>query len=118
MIKFYLKLLIVGFCFMSCSSTTIEEEMVDETPAAKITYNQNVKTIIDNSCATSGCHSGTNPTGGLLLTTYTNVKGGVEDYGLINRMNNNSNPMPVTGLLDQATRTIMDQWVADGLLEN
>jgi len=115
-------LTVFGVLLISCSSTTIEEDMVgdddlgDETTL--VTYDKDAKSIINNNCATSSCHGNTSaPSGGLLLTTYTLVKGAVENNGLVERMNSSTNPMPASGLLDQETRAIIDQWVIDGLLE-
>ncbi|OSY89059.1 hypothetical protein WH52_03360 [Tenacibaculum holothuriorum] len=85
---------------------------------AKTTYVANVKTIIDNSCATASCHDATNPTAGLPLTNYTQVKNAAQNGNLIARMNSTANPMPQSGLLPTATRAIIDKWKTDGFLEN
>jgi hypothetical protein len=112
----------LGLFLISCSSS--EPEIVDQidpidpTPVAKTTYNKNVKTIIDNSCATSACHDSTNPANGLRLTNYSEVKNAASSGNLITRMNSSSNPMPASGRLTTTTLAIIDKWKADGFLEN
>lgn len=109
--------------FVSCSTSEIvEEEEGNPTnpggPVSKTTYTKDVQNIISSSCATTNCHDSTNPTAGLSLTNYTQIKNAAENGNLIGRMNSASNPMPPTGRLPQSTRTIIDQWKADGFLEN
>lgn len=86
-------------------------------PSDKITYEGNIKAIINNNCIS--CH-GNPPTNSapMSLTTYALVKNAVETRGLIDRINSTTNPMPQTGLMSQANRNLIQQWVDDGLLEN
>lgn len=112
-------LIVFGSFLMSCSSTEIAEAVIDVDPDAEaITYNKDVQSIINNSCATTACHGSATPPAGLSLNTFAQVESAVENRGLVSRINNSSNPMPPTGMLPQATRLIIDQWVADGLLED
>ena len=87
------------------------------TPTTKVTYNANVKSIMTNNCIS--CH-GTTPTNSapMSLTTYAQVKSAVETRGLISRINDPVNPMPQSGLMSQANRTIIQNWVDGGMLEN
>ncbi|MGK0252923.1 MAG: putative membrane protein [Mariniflexile sp.] len=86
-------------------------------PTGKITYNGNVKSIINSNC--TSCH-GNPPTNSapMSLTTYTEVRNAVNNRGLITRINNANNPMPQTGLMSQNNRDLIQKWVDDGLLEN
>ncbi len=112
-------LLVLSISIMSCSSSEVSnEDPVVVDPTAKVTYEKDVKNIINNSCAVSGCHTGSNPPAGILLNTYNQVRSQAENGNLIGRINNGSNPMPPTGLLPGSTRSIIDQWKADGFLEN
>jgi hypothetical protein len=52
------------------------------------------------------------------LTTYSEVKSAVQNRGLINSINNATNPMPQSGLMSQTNRESVQKWVDDGLLEN
>ena len=89
----------------------------DPTPTTKVTYNANIKSIIDNRCIS--CHSSP-PTSGapFSLTTYTQVKNNVS--GIINRINSSSNPMPPppASALSSTQKELIQKWQDDGLLEN
>ncbi|CAM1342558.1 hypothetical protein [Tenacibaculum amylolyticum] len=112
-------LLCISFSIFSCSTSEVPaEEEPTPNPTEKITYEKDVKNIINNSCATAACHDNTNPTAGLSLTTYVQVRAAAENGNLFGRINNASNPMPPTGLLPTSNRNIIDQWRTDGYLEN
>jgi hypothetical protein len=96
----------------SCSTSTIEEVVITET----ITYTGSVRTIVSNNCLP--CHGGTNPSGGLNLETYAGVRNAAENGNLINRINSASSPMPQSGLMAPALIATIEQWAADGYLEN
>lgn len=116
-------LLILGLSFSvfltSCSSDDDSSPAPnpDPNPTAKVTYNGNIKTLVDNSCATSACHDAVNPTGGLPLTNYTQVKGAAETGNLFLRVNNNSMP-PNSGGLSSTNKQLLEKWKNDGYLEN
>lgn len=103
----------VSLAFFSCSTTEIP---VAPEVTEKITYTKNVKSIVDNSCATSGCHSAVNPAAGLNLTTYTQVRNSAENGNFHARIN--AGTMPPSGALPSATTAIINKWQADGYLEN
>ncbi|MEN3324357.1 cytochrome c [Mariniflexile soesokkakense] len=86
-------------------------------PSGKVTYNANIKSIMNAHC--TSCH-GNPPTNSapMSLTTYSQVKSAVETRGLISRINSTNNPMPQSGLMSQNNRDLIQQWVDDGLLEN
>ncbi|QHI36246.1 hypothetical protein IMCC3317_16050 [Kordia antarctica] len=104
--------------FYNCTTNTIDEGDVADLPpiVETITYDDDVEAIITTNCIS--CHSGPNANAGLQLTSYLNVKAAAEQGNLLNRINNATNPMPQSGLLPPETRQIIDQWVADGYLEN
>ncbi len=108
--------LILATFMLSCSSTEIPAFEPDLT--TMITYEKDVKNIISNSCATVACHDAVSPAAGLPLTNFTQIKNAAENGNLVDRMNSSSNPMPPAGLLPAATRNIINQWKADGFLEN
>lgn len=112
-------LLALSISIMSCSSSEVSnEDPVVIDPTTKVTYEKDVKNIINNSCAVSGCHTGSSPAAGIAFNTYNQVRSQAENGNLIGRINSGSNPMPPTGLLPTSTRSIIDQWKADGFLEN
>ncbi|MFY7670340.1 hypothetical protein ACOSP6_04575 [Tenacibaculum sp. MEBiC06402] len=112
-------LVLASILAVSCSSSEVSnDDPVVIDPTQKITYEKDVKNIINNSCAVSGCHTGSNPPAGVLLNTYNQVRSQAENGNLIGRINSSSNPMPPSGQLPSSTRSIIDQWKADGFLEN
>lgn len=112
-------LFVLAFLIANCTSSEVaNDDPVVIDPTQKVTYEKDVKNIINNSCAVSGCHIGSNPPAGILLSTYNQVRSQAENGNLIARMNNSSNPMPPTGILPSSTRSVIDQWKADGFLEN
>ncbi|CAM1365108.1 hypothetical protein [Tenacibaculum xiamenense] len=111
--------LLMSIFLLSCSSAEISDPDTTpvDPPSEKTTYEKDVKTLINNSCATSACHDSDNPQAGLPLTNYTQVRNAAENGNLINRINSSSNPMPPTGQ-NSTIITIINQWKNDGYLEN
>jgi len=110
---------LAALALMSCDSHTYEEigeEIIIEGP---VTYNANVKSIIDNNCVV--CHSPEGSASFRPFTTYAEVKAGVEEAGLLDRIqlqNGEPGVMPSTGRMPQSNIDVILQWNADGLLEN
>ncbi|WP_442267715.1 hypothetical protein ACSIGC_08630 [Tenacibaculum sp. ZS6-P6] len=101
----------------SCSTSEVPSDETPIDPVEKITYEKDVKGIINSSCATTNCHDAVNPTAGLALTNFNNVRNAAENGNLFGRINNSASPMPPSGLLPSSTRNIISQWRADGYLE-
>ncbi|HMP30255.1 MAG TPA: hypothetical protein PKD85_11690, partial [Saprospiraceae bacterium] len=61
------------FLITSCSKP---QEVVDcsTVVSTQNTYTNAIKSIIDGSCATSGCHTQNSRAGGIALNTYATVK--------------------------------------------
>lgn len=104
---------------LGCTNDSTSDLINDE-PIDVVTYNENVKTIINNNCLV--CHGAT-PTNGapMSLTTYENVKSAVQTRGLIDRI---SRPQGAAGMmpnggtrLPQNQIDIIVQWNAQGLQE-
>ena len=112
---------IVTVCFIQLSCTNVsEDDLIDATPLPlKVTYIDNVKSIIDNNCIS--CHNNP-PTNGapISLLLYENVKDAVQNRNLIGRISGDvpGGLMPVGGpKLPQNLIDIIIQWETDGLLE-
>ena len=104
------------FIFMSCASGSDDdgEVMNPPPPNNDVTYNANVKSIIDSNC--TGCHG--NPTTNnapMSLTTYAEVKSAVETRNLITRIENGT--MPPVGNLSASQIQAIKDWQAGGFLE-
>jgi PBP1b-binding outer membrane lipoprotein LpoB len=89
------------------------------TPAAidtckdSVKYSVHIKRIMKNDCAISGCHDGISKSN---FNDYNTVLG--DTAGIIDRMNNSSNPMPPTGLLDACKIGKVKAWVKAGAKNN
>src|SRR5688572_14945033 len=111
--------LILAFLFIACSDNSTSD-LIDITPVENVSYNANVKSIIDNNCIV--CH-GTVPANGapMSLTTYDNVKDAVMNRGLIDRISRPENApghMPLGGpRLPQNLIDIIIQWQTQGFPE-
>lgn len=97
-----------------------EEDLVDATPIPEtITFNVNVKPIIDNNCII--CHSNPPQNGApMSLVNYENVKEAVQNRNLIGRISSEDPAfmMPFGGpRLPQNLIDIIIQWNEDGLIE-
>jgi hypothetical protein len=114
--KIYLKaqllltFVVLFFTSIQCSTSVIEKAVIIE----KITYNNNVKTIIDNNCVS--CHNGLQLIIG--LDTYSKLRLATENGNLINLINNASSPMPPSGLMSADLIATIEKWVEDGYLED
>lgn len=111
-------ILVLIISFFSCTNNS-EDDLIEKNDTINIiTYNTNVKNIIDNNCL--NCHGNTNPNAGLSLTNYSQVKQAVLNNGLIDRISRpigDPQLMPQTGKLPQQTIDIIVKWNTDGLLE-
>lgn len=106
-----------AFILLTFSCTTTDIPIPDTVPIVKtVTYDDDVKTIVDTNCIS--CHSSTGSASFLLLTTYDQVKTAALNRGMLARLNSSSNPMPPSGKLIQATLDLIDKWKDDGFLEN
>ncbi|QOD61773.1 hypothetical protein H9I45_04820 [Polaribacter haliotis] len=116
--KLIYTLFIILLAFSNCSNSSTEDLIEPEKPTdTSITYNKDVKKIIDQSCATSGCHNTSGNSGGLILENFNQVKTAVLNRGLINRMESSSAPMPASGNLPQTTINIIKNWQQQGFIE-
>ena len=110
-------------CFLTlllhCTSVSEDDLIEDIQPINNITYNINVKPIIDNNCIL--CHSNPPENGApMSLLTYVSVKEAIENRNLIERISTNDLGilMPFGGpRLPQNLIDTIIQWETEGLLE-
>lgn len=110
-------------CRNSDDGTTEPDVVVDRDPipAQTSTYIDHVKTIIDSNCLE--CHGTPLQNGAPMeLVSYQQVRNAVTDRDLFRSISTNNafNVMPPSdegGRMPQATIDIVDDWIADGLLE-
>ncbi|GAB0155428.1 hypothetical protein CHRYSEOSP005_06890 [Chryseobacterium sp. Alg-005] len=103
----------LAITLIACESRTYEE-ISDNTPIVeKVTYNKDVKPIVEANCV--GCHS----PGPQALTNYDQVKQNIDNIlDRIQRPNGDPGKMPQGGALSQTQINIFIKWKADGLVEN
>lgn len=107
---------IITFALLAFIFIVTTESCNPDTPTTPdVTYTTDVAPIISTNCL--GCHSGTTPSGDLLLTTYAEVRASAETDTLTLRMNDAAMPMPPTGLISEADRNTVQDWVDGGYKE-
>lgn len=116
----YLIYILIISAFYSCSYVSVNELTEDIIIDDLVTYDANVKSIIDNNCIF--CHSNPPVNGApISLTNYNEVKAAIENNGLIGRISTNDlgSVMPAGGpRLPQNLIDLIVQWQQEGLLEN
>ena len=117
----FITLFLITFSIFSCVNHS-ESDLLDVSPPdlVLITYDTDVKIIIDNNCIF--CHSDPAVNGASLpLTTYDNAKTAIESFNLIGKISSQageSGAMPFGGpRLPQNLINTIIQWQTDGLLE-
>ena len=119
MIKRYILLPLLVITLASCESVTYEEIQDNTVIEGDVTYNANVKTIINVNCVS--CHSAGGSASFRPLGNYAKVVDAVQNAGLLDRIqrqNGEDGIMPQTGRMPQSTIDIIVEWDNDGLLEN
>ena len=109
--------LLTSILTFGCYYDNEEELYPDGAPCdlENITYLNDIKPIIDNNCAISGCHvTGTRRKD---LTTYQGLKDVVDDGRLIERVIIRKD-MPPSQPLSQCERNKIQKWINEGALEN
>jgi hypothetical protein len=112
--------LLISITFLLGCTAVSEEDLVDATPIPeKVTYVEDVKSIIDNNCIS--CHSNPPQNGAPMpLVNFENVKDAIENRNLIGRISTEDPAflMPFGGpRLPQNLIDIVIQWNEDGLIE-
>ncbi|MHA7059770.1 hypothetical protein ACWGOQ_0021260 [Aquimarina sp. M1] len=122
--------LVFVFCtiiLLSCGGSDegiTEPEVIidpDPIPEQTSTYISHVKSIIDTNCIE--CHGDPLDQGAIMmLTTYDQVVDAVNNRGLFNRVatmgiNTVMPPPEEGGRLPQVTIDVVEDWIADGLLQ-
>ncbi len=85
---------------------------------SNVTFSNTVQPILQNNC--TGCHSGSAPSGGVLLTSYANVKKVADDGRLVGVVSHASGfkSMPPGGTLQSCFVEQIKVWVQAGAPNN
>lgn len=110
----------IATTLLSCTDDNSETLINGNPITGVVTYNQNVRAIINNNCV--ACHSAVPKNGAPMpLVTYDQVKDALLNRGLVSRIsleNGNSSLMPQGGpRLAQSTIDLIVKWQNEGLLE-
>lgn len=84
-----------------------------------VTFSGQIWPVIQNSCL--GCHSGINPSGGLLLTDHSKIVAATNEGRLLGSIRHESgySPMPQNlPRLNDCVLTQFQKWIDDGTPEN
>jgi uncharacterized membrane protein len=115
-------LILLSISFTSCYYDN--EEYLYPNPSAcdtaNVSYSQHIAPIIQTNCV--GCHSGVAPSGGINLTSYSDVLVKVNDNALLNavKYNNINSPMPppTVGKMSDCNINIIAAWIHQGAQNN
>jgi mono/diheme cytochrome c family protein len=79
------------------------------------TYSAVIAPMIQTQCI--GCHQGANPSGGVALSTYSDVSGAVTYMGLVDAVNgvNGRSQMPPSGRMSNCNVALLERWVRAGM---
>jgi hypothetical protein len=80
------------------------------------TFSGAVSPIVQSQC--QGCHSGSTPSGSLLLDNYANIVNAVDTRNFYARVTSTSAPMPPAGLMSACKIKQIQKWIAAGKLNN
>jgi hypothetical protein len=118
-IKRYIALIVIAAALYSCDSHTYEELEDPMVVVGNVTYDRNIKVIIDDNCIV--CHSPGGVSSFRPLTTYVEVRNAVLTTNLLERIqlpDSDPSQMPQPGRMPQNKIDLILQWNEDGLLEN
>lgn len=113
-----LTMLLLTLAALGCRYDTVEPQKPFDCNAQAVTYTSHVKAILDQHCATVGCHSGINPSG-IMLDTYQAAKLDFEFGNSMCTINHNAlcKPMPYpagTPKLPDSVIAILTCWHDNG----
>ena len=93
---------------------------IDSCLTEDMSYQSDIKSILTQNCATSGCHVGPNGIGGLDLSTYTSAQRIAMDGEMIGRIKSTGllPIMPPDGKLSDCDIKKIESWIADGAQNN
>lgn len=118
--------LILGSSFLLCLSLMQmgcykdnKESMYPRTgvcDTSNVTWSKDIKGIVDNSCAISGCHNAA-ASGGYNLSNFAGVKMMVDNNRFLAVIESGSMPKNASKL-DNCTINKVRSWIAKGALQN
>jgi hypothetical protein len=108
-------LLVQTACYKDNRESMYPSTLVCNTDS--ITWSKDIKVVVDNACATSGCHSNAAAAGAYDLSNYTGVKTMVDNNRFLAVIESGSMPKGAAPL-DKCTINKIRSWIAQGALQN
>ena len=113
-------ILFLTIAFVSIISCGKDEETKADCTGVAATYTNGVSTILNNSCALSGCHEGINLGGGIDLSTYATAKSASLNGKVLQSIKHESGAKAMPqggGKLTDETIKIVECWIQNGAPE-
>lgn len=117
--KIYYLIALITLTTYSCSTNSPDDLLEPAEVIELVTYNDNIKSIIDANCIV--CHSDPPVNGAPMpLVSFDNVRSSAQNNLLarISLQTGEAGAMPLGGVrLPQQSIDLVAQWISDGLLE-
>ena len=82
-------------------------------------FSRDILPVLVSRCATTGCHSGSAPSGGVALTNYSSVAAAASNGSLLNSLKGNGvTKMPLGGSFSVCRIRQFEIWINNGQLNN
>jgi uncharacterized membrane protein len=96
----------------------LNKECIADCNPEVLSFSSHITPIINSNCVT--CHSGAQPDGGVLLTSYSQVFAQVQSGKLNNVLtaSNGAPMMPPSGILSDCSKNNILKWIEDGAPNN
>jgi len=120
--KHFFFILALGFVLVISSCYYDNEELLYSSAPCDntFTFTSRIAPLVAQQCA-SGCHEGANPSAGLSLTTYDEIKAIVDNGGFAGSLDgsNGYSIMPKgTSGLSTCDKNAVNAWISGGALNN
>lgn len=111
-----------SFIFFSCSKDKVDIDALggNSNCLDTISYAAQIEPVMNQSCATSGCHGGGGSTNGYDLTNHTNVAANANIILSVIRHESGVTAMPFGGApqLPDSVAQHIECWISQGKLNN
>ena len=109
---------ILMFLMYSCahdSESDVIEPIIDDSNET-VSYSNTIASIMQSSCATSGCHDAVSKIAGVNLTSFEHVKNAFENRDALGEIERGEMPIG-SPVLPEATITLIKKWIENGYVQ-
>ena len=110
--------LILSQCYYDNKEELYQDFDKPDCETADMSYELDIKNIIESNCAVSGCHVAPIVQSGLDLSQFADVKRIADNGSLVNRITGVGPIMPQSGPLPPCEIEKITAWVNQGSLDN